>query len=184
MISVVIPTLDDEARLGATLGALVPAAVDGLVREVIVADGGSTDATLAIADDAGARVAPAEQDLGRRLATGCAAAKNDWLLILLPGVRLERGWEAAAETHLADGAGKAGYFQMVLEGQGERLRQHLARILVTVSGRPEPEQGLLIARTLYDGVGGFRAKEAPRGLADRLGRSRLAALKARIFVPR
>jgi len=45
MITVVIPTLNAEATLGPTLAALVPAAVDGLIREVIVIDGGSTDRT-------------------------------------------------------------------------------------------------------------------------------------------
>ena len=52
MISVIIPTLNAESGLAAALSALVPAMVDGLVREVIVVDGGSTDRTLAIADTA------------------------------------------------------------------------------------------------------------------------------------
>ena len=56
MISAVIVTLNDEARLKATLAALTAPAIDGFVREVIVADAGSTDATLAIADEAGARI--------------------------------------------------------------------------------------------------------------------------------
>ena len=54
MITVVIPTLNAEAGLPATLTALVPAAVDGLVREVIVVDGGSTDFTCRIAEEMGA----------------------------------------------------------------------------------------------------------------------------------
>ena len=53
MISVIIPTLNAQPGLAATLTALVPATVDGLVREVIVVDGGSTDRTAAIADEAG-----------------------------------------------------------------------------------------------------------------------------------
>ena len=53
MISVVIPALNAERTLPSTLTALVPAAVDGVVREVIVADGGSTDHTRQIADHAG-----------------------------------------------------------------------------------------------------------------------------------
>ena len=53
MISVVIPTLNAEAGLAAALTALVPAVVDGLVRDVVVVDGGSRDRTLAIAEKAG-----------------------------------------------------------------------------------------------------------------------------------
>jgi|GEM_PF-7070274 len=40
MISVVIPTFNAEATLGPTLAALVPAVVDGVVMEAIIADGG------------------------------------------------------------------------------------------------------------------------------------------------
>ena len=49
MISVVIPTLNAETGLAPTLAALVPATVQGLVREVIIADGGSRDDTAKIA---------------------------------------------------------------------------------------------------------------------------------------
>jgi glycosyltransferase involved in cell wall biosynthesis len=183
MISVVIPTLDDEARLATTLAPLVPAAIHGLVTEVIVADGGSTDATLALADDTGARVVPTEADLGRRLAAGCAAARSDWLLVLPPGVRLEAGWEAAAEAHITAAPGKAGYFRVVLEGQGTRLREHLAGWRVALTGRPYFEQGLLISRRLYDQMGGYPAKEEPTVLMSKLGRLRLARLTARVFIP-
>ena len=56
MISVIIPTWNAERTLTATLSALVPALVDGVVREVILVDSGSTDQTVAIADSFGARV--------------------------------------------------------------------------------------------------------------------------------
>ncbi|MDB5432806.1 MAG: hypothetical protein JWP35_3922 [Caulobacter sp.] len=183
MISVVIPTLDDEARLAPTLAALVAAAVDGIVREVVVADGGSTDATLAIADDAGARVVPAQPDLGRRLAAGCAVTRSEWLLVLPPGVRMERGWEAVADAHMTAHPARAGYFHAVLEGKGVWLRERLTGLRVAMSGQPYLEQGLLISRKLYDEVGGYRPKEEPQDLAARLGRRRLSALKARVFVP-
>ena len=55
MISVVIPTFNSAATLAEAMASLIPAAVDALVREVVVADGGSSDDTFAIADDAGAR---------------------------------------------------------------------------------------------------------------------------------
>ena len=56
MISVVLATSNDQRRLGGTLATLVEAAIDGLVAQVIVADAGSKDATLEIADDAGATI--------------------------------------------------------------------------------------------------------------------------------
>jgi glycosyltransferase involved in cell wall biosynthesis len=54
MVSVVIPALNAEATLPQTLTALVPAALEGFVREVVVVDGGSEDKTCEIADHAGA----------------------------------------------------------------------------------------------------------------------------------
>ena len=56
MISVIIPALNAEADLASTLTALVPAAVDGFIREVIVVDGGSKDRTRQIAGQAGATI--------------------------------------------------------------------------------------------------------------------------------
>src|SRR5712692_4548151 len=56
MLSVIIPTLNSERVLVPTLGMLVSGAMSGIVREVSIADGGSTDATLKIADVAGCTV--------------------------------------------------------------------------------------------------------------------------------
>ena len=56
MISVVIPTLNVGRKLPRCFDSLITAAVRGVVREVIVADGGSSDETLMIADAAGAHI--------------------------------------------------------------------------------------------------------------------------------
>ena len=75
MISVVIPTLNAGERLAQTFAALVPATVEGLVKEVIVSDGGSTDDTLPIAEAAGARIVSGEKGRGSQLARGAKAAR-------------------------------------------------------------------------------------------------------------
>src|SRR5215467_7645385 len=85
MISVVIGTRDSEVLLASTLAALVPGAVAGVVREVIVADGGSTDGTATVADVAGCRFFASAEPLGVRLSTAAAMARADWLLFLTPG---------------------------------------------------------------------------------------------------
>lgn len=100
MISVIIPTLNDERRLVAVLAPLVPAAMEGLVRELICADGGSTDATFEIADDAGANFLKLHGDAETRIAEAAKKAKGPWLLLLDPVVRLEAGWESAALKHM------------------------------------------------------------------------------------
>lgn len=92
MISVVIPALNAERHLPATLTALVPAAVNGIVREVIVADGGSMDRTRNVADHSGAEFVQVERGRGPQLAQGAALARFPWLLFLHADTVLESGW--------------------------------------------------------------------------------------------
>src|SRR5262245_19218454 len=100
MISVVIPTLNAEPSLAATLTSLVPGAVDGVVRQVIIVDGGSSDRTLRIAEDAGADVVRAERGRGAQLQAGAAAARFPWLLFLHADTVLDPGWEREASTFI------------------------------------------------------------------------------------
>lgn len=193
MISVVIPTLNSEAPLGETLAALVPAAVDGLVREVIVADGGSTDRTLAVADDAGARIVAAEAGRGAQLKAGAATARFPWLLFLDVGTSLAAGWEREVRLHIERAEsgrrrGAAASFRLVLDADGAvvRMREKLASLRAHVLKLPHGDQGLLMPRTLYDAVGGFAALPVLEhmDLLRRIGRSRVVMLDARAIVGR
>jgi len=181
-ISVVIPTLNAAATLPDTLAALCSSAMLG---EVIVADGGSSDETAARAVAAGARVVVGPRGRGGQLAAGAAAASGNWLLFLHADCRLEPGWERAVDAFLRAPAAeaRAGYFDLALDDPAPAARR-LER-LVTWRSRflalPYGDQGLLIARRLYDAVGGF----APLPLMEdvdlvrRLGRRRLVRIGAR-----
>ena len=183
MISVVIPTLNAGATLGGCLAALVPAAMDGLVREVVVADGGSTDATAEIAEEAGARLLVAEPGRGVQLRAGCAAAKGPWLLSLHADTRLEPGWAEAARRHMAGHSGQAGWFRFALDDPRPiaRLWERGVNLRSRWAGLPYGDQGLLLSRALYEAAGGY----APLPLMEdvdlvrRLGRARLRGLEAR-----
>ena len=113
-VSVIIPTLDAASDLPATLAALADARSIG---EIIVADGGSTDDTRAIAQSAGARIVTAQRGRGTQLAAGAAAARGEWLLFLHADCRLAPGWEAAvaAFTATSGAADRAGYFAFALD---------------------------------------------------------------------
>ncbi|MBS0488456.1 hypothetical protein [Phenylobacterium sp. NIBR 498073] len=100
MISVIVPTAESERDLAALLSVLVPAAVDGLVREVIVVDAGPSQATAAICEDAGADVLAGFADALRR-------AKGDYVLALPASLRLRPGWDESVRRHLEDGGGAA-----------------------------------------------------------------------------
>lgn len=188
MISVVIPTLNAEQGLAATLAALIPAAVDGLVREVIIVDGGSNDRTLRIADDAGAQIVPSESGRGRQLIAGAAKARSDWILFLHADTVLEAGWEREVATlmeRVGNGArpATAASFRFTLDDVGfkPRVLENLVSLRCLLLRLPYGDQGLLIPRRLYEQLGGYRAMPLMEDvdLVRRLGRGRLVLLRAR-----
>src|SRR6516164_7843892 len=108
MISVIIPTLNAARLLRPTFQSVFEAAMEGLVSEVIVSDCGSTDATLEIADAAGATVIEAGR--GQRRLAGVLAASKPWLLFLEPGQAIEKGWEDEVSSFIAKGESRAAAF--------------------------------------------------------------------------
>lgn len=188
MISVVIPALNAEKTLAATLTALVPAAVDGFVREVIVADGGSTDRTLDIADLCGAEVARSARGRGQQLMMGAARARFPWLLFLHADTVLEAGWTREAVTFIervetGARAPAAAAFRFALDDTGlaPRVLESLVGLRCAALRWPYGDQGLLVPRRLYDEIGGFRPLPLMEDIdfARRLGRSRIAMLGTR-----
>ncbi len=188
MISAVIPTLDAERHLGRTLAALIPAAVDGLVREVIIADGGSRDATLSIADHAGAEIVKSEPGRGAQMRAGAARARFPWLLFLHSDTVLEHGWiEEVGELidEVADGRREptAAVFRFALDDRGlaPRVIERGVALRTRLLKLPYGDQGLLVPRALYDEVGGFSDLPLMEDvdLVRRLGRRRIEALESR-----
>ncbi|TNE59580.1 MAG: glycosyltransferase [Alphaproteobacteria bacterium] len=165
MISVVIPTLNAEKTLPRTFSGLYDAALEGLVREVIVSDGGSCDTTLKIADAAGAKVVEGTRGRGPQLRRGADLASSNWLLFLHADTRLEDGWDQEVR-HLISGEGMKGVsedgrfaaaFRFALDDLSAR-----ARALEKVVGArcrlfklPYGDQGLLISKSFYREIGGF-----------------------------
>lgn len=187
MISVIIPARNAERTLAPTLSALVPAAVDGIVRQVIVVDGGSTDATVKVADLAGADVVESAPGRGGQLAQGAAMARFPWLLFLNADTVLEEGWERSATSFmrridLGERAMAAGAFKFRLDDRGlaPRLLEVAVQLRCKLLRVPYGDQGLLIPRRLFDEVGGYRNIPIMEDLdlARRLGRRRLAMLDA------
>jgi glycosyltransferase involved in cell wall biosynthesis len=185
MLSVVIATHDSEHALLPTLAALVAGAAAGVVREVIVADAGSRDATSAIADGAGCRVLTSAQTRGARLKAAAATARASWLLFLAPGTVPDATWieETRRFIEQADLRGcattRAAAFRPGSATFRPALLEAFALLWAALSARPDTSQGLLIARSLYDALGGHRdVPEPERDLARRLGRRRVMLLRS------
>ncbi|MEZ5856990.1 MAG: TIGR04283 family arsenosugar biosynthesis glycosyltransferase [Hyphomicrobiaceae bacterium] len=187
MISVIIPTLNAESGLSAALSALVTATVEGLVREVIIVDGGSTDRTLKIADQSGARVITSQRGRGNQLKAGAEAARFDWLLFLHADTVLQDGWErevAALVERVGTGQRPetAAAFRFALDDLGflPRLIESGVQMRCTLFRLPYGDQGLLVPRRLYNRVGGYR--EIPLmedvDIVRRLGRRRTMILRS------
>ena len=185
MISVVIPTFNEAGHLSLTLAALVPAAVDGLVREVVISDGGSTDGTLEAADEAGAKIVTSAKGRGQQLAAACAVAKGPWLLILHADSRLAVGWETIALSHIRQHPDRAGYFKFQLDDPSliARVWEMGVALRCRLLALPYGDQGLLISKALYEAAGGFEAVPLMEdvGLVRRLGRKGLRALEGKIL---
>ena len=188
MISVVIPTLNAERDLAHCLGALVPAVVDGCVREVIVADGGSQDDTLEIADHAGATIVTSEAGRGTQLAAGARAATAPWLLFVHADTVLEAGWQGEVRGFVVkisrqQRAPCAATFRFALDDDGlaPRVLEALVGFRTGVLGMPYGDQGLLISRQLFDEIGGYRSMPLMEDvdIACRLGRRRITSLRSR-----
>src|SRR5947209_6916591 len=151
-VSVIIPTLNEEGALGETLRLLRAQAP----HEIIVADGGSTDATPHIARSAdlflqGPPGRAAQMNDGARHATG------DVLLFLHADCSLEPGAVAAAERCLQKRGVAAGCFRMTVQAPSPvfRLIDAAATARVRLTGLIYGDQGLFITRQPFEEVGGF-----------------------------
>lgn len=139
----------------ATLASVFAQTVPG---EVIVADGGSTDRTRAIAA-ADPRIALLSAPKGRasQMNTGAAGARGKWLLFLHADTRLPPGALSAIAALPPDVC--AGCFRHRFTGSDWRLRliSRLHNWRFRVTGVIYGDQAMFVRRALFEGLGGFPA---------------------------
>ncbi len=155
-LSVIIPTLDAADTLPACLAALMEGVEADLIREVILSDGGSRDATARLAEEAGAMWVSGAASRGGQLRRGIAASEGDWLLILHADCRLPTGWADCVQARI--GGGGPAYFSLRFDARGPApaLVAGWANLRARAFGLPYGDQGLLISRADHDAVGGYR----------------------------
>jgi glycosyltransferase involved in cell wall biosynthesis len=179
MFSVIVATHDSERALVPTLAALVPGATAGIVREVIVADGGSRDETEQVAEIAGCRFLSSAEPLGARLKAAAATVRGEWLMFLRPGMVPGSTWIDETVAFVQRGTDqRAATFALEINGVVAWLSRAFAAL-------PRAEQGLILRKSFYDELGGHRADAADseRDLLWRLGRRRLAILRTTVIRP-
>ena len=157
-ISVIIPTLDCAASLGPTLACAFDGMMAGLVGEVVLADGGSTDGIAEVARETGARLVSGPRGRGAQLAAGAEAATGDWFLFLHADTTLSPGWQDTLRSHITT-QGTAAHFRLRFDDPGApaRLVAGWANLRSRLFSLPYGDQGLLISRALYTSIGGYPA---------------------------
>ncbi len=193
MISVIIPTLNAEETLPHTLSALVTPLVKGVVRQVVISDGGSSDQTVSIAEAAGATVIVGPKGRGRQLVAGAALAKGPWLLFLHADTVLSSGWHDEVGALIeriergtpvrgipADGRFAAAFrFGLDDVSWSARILEQIVALRCRVLKLPYGDQALLIPQNYYHSLGGYREIDLMEDvdLVRRIGRRRIVLLR-------
>ena len=157
-ISVVVPVLDEEARIGRQLAHL--ASLEGLY-EVIVEDGRSRDRTIEQVKAARrARLLAAPRGRASQMNAGAAAATGDVLLFLHADVELPRDAARRVAETLRDARVVAGAFRTWTVPDGERRSWlgpllHLADLRSRYSRLPYGDQAIFVRASAFRAVGGF-----------------------------
>ena len=159
MISVVIPTLDEEAALPATLQALRDQQ-DAPPCEVILADGGSRDATVALFEAAGFEgrvVQSAARGRAAQMNAGAAVARGDVLLFLHADTLLPpRGLEAIAAALRGPRVAGGGFRLRYVEADARlRVVAAWATLRSRLTGIHYGDQGMFLRGDLFRRLGGF-----------------------------
>lgn len=152
-VSIVIPALNE--------GALIAQAVQRAwrlgPREVIVADGGSSDGTADSARSAGAQVCSSPPGRARQQSAGAQHASGEFLLFLHADAWLAEGGLRQIERAAAENQAHCGAFRQQIEADG-LLYRWLERgnaWRVRLRGMPYGDQGIFVRRSLFEELGGF-----------------------------
>ncbi len=152
-LSVIIPTLNEEAGLGSTLESVRQSAPGS---EVVVADGGSEDTTLRIACGVpGVRWISAPRGRGTQMNAGAAVATGDVLLFLHADTHLPSAAGALVAAALDDPRVVGGSFFLGFDSAHPLLRLYSIASRLNVRWATYGDQAFFVRRESFERVGGF-----------------------------
>ncbi|MDA8110809.1 MAG: TIGR04283 family arsenosugar biosynthesis glycosyltransferase [Betaproteobacteria bacterium] len=154
-ISVIVPALDEAHGIARCLEALAP--LRALGHEVVVVDGGSADATRALAAPLADRVLEAPRGRARQMNAGAAAARGDVLLFLHADTRLPPRAERAVLAALAGGAHAWGRFDVAIDSRSPLLALvgFFMSLRSRLTGIATGDQAIFARRDALERAGGF-----------------------------
>jgi rSAM/selenodomain-associated transferase 2 len=155
-ISIIIPTLNEADEIAATIQAAFRNDTLGLVREIIICDGGSEDQTLAIAEQMGAiSVVSSRPGRAIQMNIGATNAMGDILLFVHADTRLPLGWSESIHDAVQKGFG-AGCFQLGFGHPSWILRIYAWFTRFDMDFMRFGDQGLFVLRDHFKHLGGYR----------------------------
>jgi rSAM/selenodomain-associated transferase 2 len=183
-LSIVMPVLNEAAGLDTALKALAPLTLSCV--QIVVADGGSSDSTVALARAAGASVISAPRGRARQMNAGAQQANADVLLFLHADTVLPDQADQLIAEALAESRAVWGRFDVHIAGQSPMLRvvAALMNLRSRWSGMATGDQAIFMTRAAFDAVGGFPDQPLMEDIeiSRRLRRlSRPACLRAKVL---
>jgi rSAM/selenodomain-associated transferase 2 len=188
-LSLIVPALNEADGIAAVLAPLQPWRTQGTPGgpvEVIVVDGGSTDATVARAQPLADQVLTAPRGRARQMNAGAAAARGEVLLFLHADTQLPDDAPACLAAALGPGGTTWGRFDVHIEGRSRWLPVvgTMMNLRSRLTGIATGDQALFFRREAFDAVGGFPDQPLMEDIeiCRRLRRAgrRPAALRAKV----
>ncbi|MGA8178435.1 MAG: TIGR04283 family arsenosugar biosynthesis glycosyltransferase [Desulfobacterales bacterium] len=152
-ISVIIPTLNEADHIAAAIASIG----HGNNTQIIVADGGSFDDTVSIAESLGATVIKSSPPRSRQMNQGADAASKEVLLFLHADTRLPENFDKTVFLVLKQPGVAAGAFELRIDSPNPALRfiEYVANRRSRYLKMPYGDQAIFMLSEIFHQTGGF-----------------------------